>query len=165
MGFIRRCYLAAAVLAIVSAPAAAAQSNDGLDDCLAQAALQTPGQLLSWKAVRGANPQYIIQIVAKDGKVMQTTCSAQSHAVSQPKEGFGKQDYDKLAGRASIPEKQARELVNQYYPGRIDELQLELTWRGGALYTYQLITSDDRAAVVSVDPNSARIVSTTSEAR
>ena len=78
---------------------------------------------------------------------------------------MGTQDYETLSARARVPEARARSTVRTYYPGRFIEMQYGLTWRGGALYSYTVITPDDREAQVDVDAASGRIVRTRSQAR
>jgi uncharacterized membrane protein YkoI len=44
-------------------------------------------------------------------------------------------------------------------------MEYQLTWRGGAVYTYQVVTPDDREADIEVDASSGRILRTRSEPR
>jgi uncharacterized membrane protein YkoI len=78
--------------------------------------------------------------------------------------GIGVQDYVTMSARAKVAEQDARNTVRTHIPGRFIEMAFDLTWRGGAIYTYVVMTPDDREATVEVDAATGRILRSKSRA-
>jgi hypothetical protein len=152
--------------ALACACAAHASDNtEGLDACLDAALAQRPGIVIGWEVEDGTGRGFAIELVARDGALWLLTCHPGTSALRGSERATGVRDYPTLAARALIDERGARNVVRAYYGGRFIRMDYQFTWRGGALYEYELVTPDDRAAVVEVDAGRGRIVRTRSEAR
>jgi hypothetical protein len=152
----------------LAAPALAAGASDnteGLDRCLGAALAAHPGMVTRWEVEDGTGRGFAIEVVAHNGELWLLTCQPASGAVGGTERATGARDFGTLSGRARIEENVAREMVRHYYPGRFIRMEYQLTWRGGAVYNYQVVTPDDREASVEVDAASGRILRTRSEAR
>jgi hypothetical protein len=156
---------AALALSGVSTVAAATDNTEGLDACLAAALGAQPGIVVAWEVEDGTGRGFLIDLVARDGSSWRLTCEPSSSALSKHEQALGRQDFEALSGRAKVPEARARETVRQYFPGRFIDMQYSLTWRGGAVYEYTVITPDDREAIVEVDAAGGRILRSRSTAR
>lgn len=156
------------VVAATQALATAARASDnteGLDGCLAAALATRPGMVSAWEVEDGTGRGFAIELVARDGSVWALTCRPSTSELRASQRAVGARDYDTLSGRAQIGEGGARNVVRAYYPGRFIRMDYRLTWRGGAIYEYEVVTADDRLATIEVDAASGRILRTRSEAR
>jgi uncharacterized membrane protein YkoI len=104
-------------------------------------------------------------VVDTSGAVWALNCPTSAAEVRGTARETGVRDYAAMQARAQVREAVARENVKTYYPGRFIRMEYQLTWRGGAVYNYRVVTPDDRDANVEVDAASGRIVRTRSEAR
>jgi hypothetical protein len=157
-----------ALAALAAWPAVAANDTDnteGLDACLAAALAAHPGMVTRWEVEDGTGRGFAIEAVEHNGGLWLLTCLPTSATVGGTQRATGMRDYTTLSARARIPEASARDVVRRYYPGRFIRMEYQLTWRGGAVYTYQVVTPDDREADIEVDASSGRILRTRSEPR
>lgn len=157
-----------ALCALLGLPATAASGSDntdGLDACLAAALTAHPGIVSRWEVEDGTGRGFAIEVVANDGGLWNLACPPNTTELSGSTRATGVRNFATLSGRAQIQESSARETVRTYYPGRFIRMAYQLTWRGGAVYNYEVVTPDDRQASVEVDAGSGRIVRTRSEAR
>jgi uncharacterized membrane protein YkoI len=159
--------VAAAALALsgVTMVAAAIDNTEGLEACLSAAREAHPGIVVEWEVEDGTGRGFRIDLVARDGGSWRLTCDPSSSALDRQEQVLGRQDFDALSGRAKVPEARARETVRTYFPGRFIDMQYSLTWRGGAVYEYTVITPDDREAIIEVDAALGRILRSRSTAR
>ncbi len=157
--------VALGLLAALPAPASDSDNTYGLDTCLAAALTAHPGLVTRWEVEDGTGRGFAIEVVTQVGVVWQVNCVPGSSELRGATRSTGVRDYPTLSSRAQIPEPTARETVRTYYPGRFIRMEYQITWRGGAVYNYRLITADDRQADVEVDASSGRIQRTRSEAR
>ena len=160
--------LTAALTALTALPALAAVDSDnteGLEACLAAALAAHPGMVTRWEVEDGTGRGFAMEVVGHNGGLWLLTCQPASGAVGGTERATGVRDYATLSERARIAESAARETVRGYYPGRFIRMEYQLTWRGGAVYSYEVVTPDDREANVEVDATSGRILRTRSEAR
>jgi hypothetical protein len=156
---------AGAAAALAAFSAGASDNTDGLDACLAAALQAHPGIVSRWEVEDGTGRGFAIEVVARNGGLWRLTCPPNTAELRGTERATGMRDFAVLSGRAQVAESTARDTVRTYYPGRFIYMEYQLTWRGGAVYNYQVITPDDRQASVEVDAASGRIVRTRSEAR
>jgi hypothetical protein len=152
------------VLMLLVTPVHASDNTEGLDDCLASARELHEGLPVRWEVENGTGHGFEIEVVAVDGRVWKSQCLPASGKASIVGRGIGIQDYATMSARAKVAEQDARNTVRTYFPGRFIEMVFDLTWRGGATYTYTVITPDDRETSVEVDAASGRIVRSRSKA-
>jgi uncharacterized membrane protein YkoI len=146
-------------------PALASDNTEGLDSCIAAALQHNDGIVVEWEVEDGTGRGFLMQTVAKDGKLWSVSCVPSTTELHGPDRGLGTMDYATLSSRAKISEARAREAVRTFYPGRFIAMEYKLTWRGGAVYAYTLVTPDDREATVEVDAATGRILRSRSSAR
>jgi hypothetical protein len=155
----------AAMLWAAACPAAVFDNTDGLDACLTAALQAHPGLVSRWEVEDGTGRGFAIEVVAQNGGLWRVTCPPNTAELRGTERATGVRDFATMSSRAQVGESTARETVRTYYPGRFILMEYQLTWRGGAVYNYEVITRDDRQANVEVDASSGRIVRTRSEAR
>ena len=146
------------VLSLLAAPALGSDNTEGLDECLASARGLHDGLPIRWEVEDGSGRGFGIELVATDGKVWKIQCLPTTGKATVLGRGLGTQDYPTMSARAKVAEQDARSTVRTYFPGRFIEMEFQLTWRGGAIYAYTVITPDDREASVEVDAASGRIL-------
>jgi hypothetical protein len=155
----------AVALAMGSVAAALADdSTEGLNPCLDAAHAARPGVVVHWEVEDGTGRGFLIEMVAHDGSLWRLTCDPTTGALGRNERATGYQDFKVLSARTKVPEARARRNVHQYFPGRFIDMQVSYTWRGGAIYEYDLITADDREGKVAVDAATGRILSSRSSA-
>jgi hypothetical protein len=154
-----------AIAAIAALPAGASDNTEGLDACLAAALQAHPGLVSRWEVEDGTGRGFAIEVIAQNGGLWRLTCPPNTAELRGTERATGVRDYASMSGRAQVGETTARDNVRTFYPGRFILMEYQLTWRGGAVYNYEVITPDDRQARVEVDAASGRIVRTRSEAR
>ena len=164
VGFPRVTRAAPFVLMLLAMPVFGSDNTEGLDDCLASARELHEGLPIRWEVENGTGHGFEIEVVAIDGRVWKSQCLPASGKASIVGRGLGIQDYATMSARAKVAEQDARNTVRTYFPGRFIEMVFDLTWRGGAMYTYTVITPDDRETTVEVDAASGRIVRSRSKA-
>ena len=152
------------VMVLLAAPVLASDNTEGLDECLASARELHEGLPIRWEVEDGTGHGFEIEVVAIDGRVWRSQCLPASGKASIVGRGLGIQDYATMNARAKVAEQDARNTVRTYFPGRFIEMVFDLTWRGGAIYTYTVVTPDDRETSVEVDAASGRIVRSKSKA-
>jgi len=155
---------ASLVMVLLASPVLASDNTEGLDDCLASARELHEGLPVRWEVENGSGHGFEIEVVAIDGRVWKSQCLPASGKASVVGRGIGIQDYATMSARAKVAEQDARNTVRTYFPGRFIEMVFDLTWRGGAIYTYTVITPDDRETSVEVDAASGRILRSRSKA-
>ena len=117
-----------------------------------------------WEVEDGTGRGFAIEVATESGRLWLLTCPAGTTEL-RGERATGMRDYATMTSRAQVSESVAREMVRAYYPGRFIGMEYQFTWRGGAVYHYEVVTPDDRQASVEVDAASGRIVRTRSEAR
>jgi hypothetical protein len=157
-------WVAPLLLALLGAPALGADNTEGLDECLASARELHDGLPIRWEVEDGSGRGFEIELVATDGRVWKMQCLPTSGKATVVGRGIGIQDYATMSARAKVAEQDARNTVRIYVPGRFIEMVFDLTWRGGATYTYTVITPDERESSVEVDTATGRIVRSKSKA-
>jgi hypothetical protein len=155
----------AALQFLLSVAAQASDNTEGLDPCLAAALAARPGVVTRWEVEDGTGRGFAIEVVTENGGLWRLTCPPGANELRGSERATGMRDYAAITGRAQVSESVARDMVRAYYPGRFISMEYQFTWRGGAVYDYQVITPDDRQASVEVDAASGRIVRSRSEAR
>jgi hypothetical protein len=160
-----RCAVGLAALCATLNAVAQSDNTEGLDACLTAALGQHPGLVSRWEVEDGTGRGFAIEVVATNGSVWVLNCPTTAAEVRGTERATGNRDFATMQGRAQVREAVARENVKAYYPGRFIRMDYQLTWRGGAVYNYRVITPDDRDANVEVDAATGRIVRTRSEAR
>jgi hypothetical protein len=154
-----------AALTLCASAVGASDNTEGLDPCMAAALAAHPGMVTRWEVEDGTGRGFAIEVVAHNGGLWLLTCPTNAVELRGTERATGMRDFATLSNRAQVPETAARDTVRAYYPGRFIRMEYQLTWRGGAVYNYQVITPDDRQAQVEVDASSGRILRTRSEAR
>ena len=152
------------LLWLLAAPALGSDNTEGLDECLASARALREGLPIRWEVEDGSGRGFGIELVGTDGRVWQIQCLPTTGKATVLARGLGIQDYPTMSARAKVAEQDARNTVRTYFPGRFIEMEFQLTWRGGAIYAYTVITPDDREASVEVDAASGRILRSKSKA-
>jgi hypothetical protein len=137
-----------------------------LDDCLQAAPQKQEGVVTRWQLTSDRAPfDFEIDILAPNNYVWAMRCSEGN--VGAPVRKLGNKDYKKLTGRTKVPEKSARFTAIGAYPSvaEVSQMQLDiaLTFKGTAIYTYQLSTGDGRRASVEVNADTGQIDFTKSE--
>jgi hypothetical protein len=152
------------LLLLVAAPALGSDNTEGLDECLASARELHEGLPTRWEVEDGSGRGFEIELVSTDGRVWKMQCPPTSGKATIVGRGIGIQDYATMNARAKVAEQDARNTVRTYFPGRFIEMVFDLTWRGGAIYAYTVITPDDRESSIEVDAATGRIVRSKSKA-
>ena len=152
------------VLMLLAMPVLGSDNTEGLDQCLASARELHDGLPIRWEVENGTGHGFEIEVVATDGRVWKSQCLPAAGKASIVGRGIGIQDYATMSARAKVAEQDARNTVRTYFPGRFIEMVFDMTWRGGATFTYTVITPDDRETSVEVDAASGRIVRSKSRA-
>jgi len=158
-----RAATALAVALNLSCAAALAVEPDtmypALEDCLQAVPQKQEG------VVTNRQPfSFEIDVLAPNNYVWSMRCTEGN--VGAPVRKLGNKDHKKLTSRVKVPEKSARFTAVGAYPAvaEVSKMQLDiaLSFKGTAYYTYELSTGDGRSATVEVNADTGQIDSTKS---
>jgi hypothetical protein len=137
-----------------------------LDECVQAAPQKQEGVVTRWQLTSKQQPfGFEIDVLAPNNYVWAMRCT--EGTVGAPVRKLGNKDYKKLTGRVKVPEKSARFTAIGAYPSVAEvskmQLDLALSFKGTAYYTYELTTNDGRSASVEVNADTGQIDYTKSE--
>lgn len=143
------------VLAMEAMP----KTNFSMEDCLAAALKNRPGEVKELEfGLEDGVPHYEFEIITADGRETEVECDAMTGQIVEVEWENENMDLDAFLAKAKVSPSQARRIALQRVPGKIVKMDLETNTAGVMSYEFEVMARDGTNLDVEVDANTGRVI-------
>lgn len=144
-------------LAIDSMP----KTNVSMETCLMAALKAHPGEVKELEmSLEDGVPHYEFEIITADGRETEVECDAMTGKIVEVEWENENMDVDAFIANAKVTPAQAREIALQRVPGKIGEMDMEMTSTGIMSYEFEVTKRSGEEIDVEVNAVNGKIIET-----
>jgi uncharacterized membrane protein YkoI len=156
----------AAMIASTALVAASAQAetNAGIDACIATVGAKHPGKIVKVeRKTEKGEPVYEFDVHGTNGKMYDIECSAKTGQITEVEEEVETPDHPAFKPKVKVTLDQAKQTALKQHPGEITEIEYEVESDGAASYEFDIVGKDGKEIKVEVDATTGAIVEANEE--
>ncbi len=148
----------------LAAASARAETNAGIDACIATVGAKHPGKIVKVeRKIEKGEPVYEFDVHGTNGKMYDIECSAKTGQITEVEEEVETPDNPAFKPKVKVTLEQAKQTALKKHPGEITEIEYEVESDGAASYEFDIVGKDGKEIKVEVDATTGAIVEANEE--